>query len=73
MNTTVNDDPMDGDYWDTFERHERQIVSERNARDGLYGGMDPATWGWRRPDPVELQAERAARLGGIDSERASQE
>jgi hypothetical protein len=73
MNETVNDDPMGGDYWDTFERRERRVTSERNARDGLYGGSDPATWGWRRPDPAELQAERIAGLERAVAERVTQE
>jgi hypothetical protein len=29
-----------------------------NAARGRYGDSDPASWGWRRPDFVELRMER---------------
>jgi hypothetical protein len=54
MNTAANEDPMGPEYWIGFERRHRQMISERNARNALYGGQDPATGGWRpaRPETV---------------------
>lgn len=63
MNTAANGDPMGDEYWALFEDLDRRKIRERNARDVRYGGIDPGTWGWRRPDPAELQAER---LAGIE-------
>lgn len=73
MNTTVNADPMDDGYWATFERRQRQVISDRNRRAGRYGGTDPATWGWRRPNPAELRAECIARLERAASENGVRE
>ncbi len=60
MNTVANDDPMGPEYWAAFETQFKQTEIDRNRRNERYGGCDPATWGWRRPSPAELLAERAA-------------
>lgn len=68
MNTVANDDPMGDDYWTRFETRDKQVMVDRNRRDAVYGGMDPATGGWRRPNPADLQAQRIA-----EQERAAAE
>jgi hypothetical protein len=60
MNTTTNEDPMGSDYWAEFEGQVKQVEVDRNRRNGMYGGCDPATWGWRRPTLADLQSEREA-------------
>jgi hypothetical protein len=73
MNTVANDDPMDDDYWARFETRDKQVEVNRNRRDSAYGGMDPATWGWRRPNPADLQAERIAEQERAAAETPSQQ
>lgn len=58
MNAVANEDPMGSEYWVAFENEVKRIEVERNRRNVMYGGCDPATWGWRRLTPAELQNEQ---------------
>lgn len=58
MSTTTNDDPMGAEYWAQFETAHRHVEAERSKRNSLYGGCDPATWGWRQLTREELAAWR---------------
>jgi len=73
MNTVANDDPMGDDYWTRFETRDKRVEVDRNRRNSAYGGMDPGTWGWRRPNPADLQAERIALLERAAADTASQQ
>lgn len=73
MNTVANDDPMGDDYWTRFEARDKQVERDRASRNAAYGGMDPATWGWRRPNPADLQAQRIAAQERAAAETAFQQ
>jgi hypothetical protein len=70
MNTTVNDDPL-GTAWQ--DRRVKQALSARNPGAGRYGNADPDVWGWRRPEPAELVAERIAELEQVLADAGTQE
>lgn len=57
----IDHDPMGEDYWLQYNAEEKKVDMERNRRDDLYGGCDPATWGWRRPTAQEIRDEREDR------------
>lgn len=58
MNTVANDDPLGPEYWAAFENQVKRVEVDRNRHDERYGCFDPDSWGWRRPNPAELQRER---------------
>lgn len=73
MKTVADDDPMGDDYWTRFDTEDEQVGADRIRRDSVYGGKDPGTWGWHRPNPADLQAQRIALRVSAAPENTSQQ